>query len=138
MSTETAVSDNVVAQGKNFVWHEVYGPSSQVAIDFYTQALGFGSHAMEMGEMGTYHMLTRGGVPVAGVVSTDNDRMRDVPPHWSTYLAGDDVDASLAKCQEHGATVTVPPMDVPTVGRMALIQDPQGAHIWIFTPNPNM
>ena len=24
------------------------------------------------------------------------------------------------------------PMDIPGIGRMALIQDPQGAHVWIF------
>ncbi|MEG0172581.1 MAG: VOC family protein, partial [Aeromonas sp.] len=32
--------------------------------------------------------------------------------------------------------VVVPPMDIPTVGRMALIADPQGAHIWLFTSAP--
>lgn len=87
---------------------------------------------MDMGPMGTYHMLTRGGIAVAGVVSTDNPQMSDVPPHWSTYLAVDDVDAKLAKCVELGAKIVVPAMDVPTVGRMGLIQDPQGAHIWLF------
>jgi len=55
-----------------------------------------------------------------------------VPPHWAVYIGVDDVDARLAKCVELGATVLVEPMDVQTVGRMALIQDPQGATFWLF------
>jgi uncharacterized protein len=126
------MDEHAQAVGTTFVWHEVYAPDAQAAVDFYTKALGFGAKAMEMGEMGTYHMLTKNGTAVAGVMSTNNPDMANVPPHWATYLAVDDVDASLASCQEHGATVVVPPMDIPSVGRMVLIQDPQGAHIWLY------
>ena len=113
------------------MWHEVYGKSEQVAVDFYTKALGFGVERWPMGER-TYTMLTKNGHAVAGVVGTDVPEMSDVPPHWSTYLAVDDLEASLASCQEHGATVVVPIIEVPSVGRMTLIADPQGAHIWLF------
>jgi uncharacterized protein len=125
----------VQAVGSNFVWHEVYGPDAQVAIDFYTRALDFGVEHYDMGEMGNYPMLTKGGVPVCGVMGTANHpQMADVPPHWATYLAVDDLDARLARCQEHGATLVVPPIEVPNVGRMALITDPQGAHLWLYKP----
>jgi predicted enzyme related to lactoylglutathione lyase len=50
----------------------------------------------------------------------------------------DDVDARLAKCKEMGATVLVDPMDIPKVGRMALIQDPQGSVIWLFKGSEEM
>ena len=33
---------------------------------------------------------------------------------------------------ELGATTGAPAMDVPTIGRMALIREPQGAHVWLF------
>lgn len=85
-----------------------------------------------MGDGSVYHMLTVNGAAVAGVMATDTDEMRNVPPHWSTYLAVDDVDTRVARCIELGATVVVPPIDVPGVGRMALVCDPQGAHIWLF------
>ena len=58
--------------------------------------------------------------------------MANVHTHWATYFSVDDVDARIAKCKEMGATVLVEPMDVPTIGRMALISDPQGAAIWLF------
>ncbi|AIE86252.1 VOC family protein [Fimbriimonas ginsengisoli] len=134
---ENNANENVLNNGRTFVWHEVYGASSQASIDFYTSALDFGFTEMEMGSMGTYKMLTRNGIPVCGVLgTTEMEQIKDAPPHWATYLSVDDVDARLTKCQELGATVVVPAMDVPTVGRMALIMDPQGAHIWLFKGAP--
>jgi len=61
----------------------------------------------------------------------------DVPPHWAIYMAVDDVDAKVEEAVGLGSTLVVPAMDVPTVGRMALMSDPQGAHFWFFTPNPS-
>jgi predicted enzyme related to lactoylglutathione lyase len=138
MSETAERTEMALAQGNTFVWHEVYGPSAETSVDFYTKALGFGSQEMPMGEMGTYTMLTRNGQPVAGVLGTANDpRLSDVPPHWSVYIGVDDVDARLEKCLASGAKVIHGPMDVPTIGRMALIQDPQGAMVWIFKGEPS-
>ncbi|MBS1722023.1 MAG: VOC family protein [Armatimonadetes bacterium] len=132
MATDT-MEQMALNQGKTFCWHELYVPKAQEAIDFYTNALGFGSEDMQMGDGMTYRMLTRNGQGVAGVWgTTENEQMKNTPPHWSTYLAVDDVDARLQRCQDLGAQVIVPPMDVPGIGRMALIQDPFGAMIWIF------
>lgn len=133
MATDT-MNENAIASGSTFVWHEVYAPDAQKAIDFYTEALDFGTQEFPMGEMGTYKMLTRNGKGVAGVMSTNDMNMEGVPPHWSTYIGVDNVDERLAKCTALGATIVVPAMDVPTVGRMALIADPQGAHVWLFQP----
>jgi uncharacterized protein len=131
----TTMEQHALAAGRAFPWHEVYAPSVEKAIDFYTNALGFGTEAYPMGEMGTYNMLTYNGTAVAGMMSTNDMQMQGVPPHWSVYLNVDDVDARLAKCKEHGATCVVEPMDIPNVGRMTLIADPQGAHIWLFKPS---
>lgn len=133
MATET-MDQHAVNTGSTFVWHEVYAPDADAVIEFYTKALDFGVQEMPM-ENFTYRMLTKNGHGVAGVLSTNDMNMEGVPPHWATYLAVDDVDARLEKCKELGASVVVPPMDVPTVGRMTLISDPQGAHIWLFKPS---
>jgi predicted enzyme related to lactoylglutathione lyase len=39
----------------------------------------------------------------------------------------------VQKAPTLGGKVLMPPMDIPTVGRMAVIQDPQGAVISIIT-----
>lgn len=131
MSTEQA-NESALAVGNTFVWHELYAKNVDEAVTFYTEALGFGVEEMEMGEMGVYKMLSRNGRAICGVCSSNVPGHGEVPPHWATYLSVDDVDARLGKAVEHGAIQLVAPMDVPTVGRMALIQDPSGAQIWLF------
>jgi predicted enzyme related to lactoylglutathione lyase len=135
MST-TTVDENALRQGKTFVWHELYVPNLGQAKEFYNNALGLGSTSMDMGG-GNYNMLTVDGVPVCGMMSTTNLPMEGVPPHWAVYLNVDDVDARLEKVKANGGQVVVQPIEVPTVGRMALISDPQGAMIWLFKPNPS-
>jgi predicted enzyme related to lactoylglutathione lyase len=44
------------------------------------------------------------------------------------------VDASARKAAELGAKTLMPPMDIPTVGRIAVIQDPEGAPLGMFQP----
>lgn len=97
-------------------------------------ALGFGITEMDMGTGTMYKMLTVDGKAVAGSMDTNSPDMQGVPPHWSVFMSVDDVDARLAKCLELGAKVVVPIMEVPTVGRMTLIADPAGAHIWLYQP----
>jgi predicted enzyme related to lactoylglutathione lyase len=138
LSKEEMLAGHAIAQGKTFVWHQIYAANSQASIDFYTQALDWGTHDFPMGDSGTYKMLTANGSAVAGVVGTHDEgaceEVKQVPPHWSVSIGVDDVDARVAKCKSLGATVLQEPTDIPTVGRMALIQDPQGAQIWLFQP----
>lgn len=132
---ENTMESHALNQGSTFVWHELYTADPEGSINFYSNCLGFGRESMEMGEGFTYHMLTKNGQSVCGVMGTNTPEMANTPPHWSTYIAVDDVDARLAKCVEAGAKVVVPAMDVPTVGRMVLIEDPFGAHVWLFRSN---
>ena len=59
-----------------------------------------------------------------------------IPPHWQPYVAVEDVDATTAKAKELGGSVLAEPMDVPTVGRIAVLRDPQGATFGIIKPQP--
>ena len=52
--------------------------------------------------------------------------MGNVPPHWLVYFAVNDADAMSTKASDLGATVIAPPMDIPGIGRFAMLQDPQG------------
>ncbi len=131
--SEQTMENHAIAVGNTFCWHELYTPNSEASVNFYKECLGWGTQEMDMGEMGTYTMLTVDGTAVAGTQQTaGNPEMENVPPHWAIYVAVDDVDARLAKCLANGATNLVPPMDIPSVGRMALVQDPLGATFWLY------
>ena len=135
MPTESP-SEFLLAAGKTFPWHELYVPDIDAAKTFYTQALGFETEEYPMGDGFVYHMLKKNGSGVAGMMSTASGPAEGAPTHWAVYTAVDDVDQRVDKCVSMGAKVVVPAMDVPSVGRMCLISDPQGAHIWLFTPVP--
>lgn len=133
---EKNVNEHIAAQGKTFCWHQIFAADDQKTLDFYTQALGWGTSEFPMGEGNVYKMLTVDGIAVAGVVATEGGcpEAQGTPPHWSVSISVDDVDARVAKCVSLGATVLAEPFDIPTVGRMALVQDPQGAAFWMFKP----
>jgi predicted enzyme related to lactoylglutathione lyase len=117
---------------KPFAWYECYTRDKAASTKFYTELLGWGSQEHDMGDGMKYTMLTHNGEPFAGVFPMDGPQFDEVPPHWSIYANVDDVDASLAKATSMGANVLVQPMDIPNIGRMALIQDPQGATMWLY------
>jgi predicted enzyme related to lactoylglutathione lyase len=60
------------------------------------------------------------------------------PPHWMGHVMVDDVDATAKLAKELGGKVYKEPEDIPTVGRFAILGDPQGAVISIFKPNSPM
>jgi hypothetical protein len=61
-----------------------------------------------------------------------------VPPLWNSYVSVQSADASAERATELGGAVHAPPFDVMTVGRMAVIQDPQGAFFMLWQPREHI
>lgn len=119
-----------------FLWHELLTTDTDAAIDFYTHVVGWKTqpYSFEGAEGPPYTMWLAGEAPVGGVMPIDPNTMGDVPPHWESYILTPNVDETLEKAKALGGSVLVEPLDVPTVGRMAGLVDPQGATIWVMTP----
>ena len=60
----------------------------------------------------------------------------EAPAFWLTYFAVEDADAAVAKVQELGGSVTMPPMDLAGVGRLAVVADPHGAQFGLIKGEP--
>ena len=56
------------------------------------------------------------------------------PPHRLAYVMVQNVDATAEQARQLGANLCLPPTDIPTVGRIAIITDPEGAPVGIFQP----
>jgi predicted enzyme related to lactoylglutathione lyase len=106
------------------IWNEVMTPDIPRATQFYADVLGMGSQTSPMGDQ-TYTTITN--VEERMVGGAMNPPMEGVPPHWNVYFNVEDVDATVAKAVELGGQVVAPGFDVPDVGRMAVLSDPQGA-----------
>jgi predicted enzyme related to lactoylglutathione lyase len=81
-------------------------------------------------EYGYYTMCRKQGRNVAGIMPRQPGQ--DTPPTWNTYLATDNLDATVQTAREAGATITVEPMDIMDQGRMAYLIDPSGAPIGLW------
>ena len=81
-------------------------------------------------EAGGYLMCMLNGRPAAAI--SPKPESNPVPNVWSTYLASDDVEATMAKAQEAGARVMMEPMEVMTAGRIGFALDPTGAPFGVW------
>jgi predicted enzyme related to lactoylglutathione lyase len=94
---------------------------------------------MPVDETTSYSMAALGRTPVAAI-SPQPRQQRDngVPPLWSSYITVDDADATVERARALGATVHAPAFDVMQAGRMAVIQDPQGAYVLAWQPRDHI
>lgn len=120
-----------------FVWYDLSTTDTDGALRFYPEVMGWGTQPFE-GPM-PYTMFTKGDTPVGGVGKiTDEQRAQGIPAHWMGHVGVANVDASAAEAKRLGGNVLYGPEDIPTVGRFAVIADPQGAMLSIFTPIEEM
>ena len=101
---------------------------------FYGEVFGWTVEAMDM-PVGKYYVAKVGEVAVGGMASCPEGAPA-MPPAWGCYVTVANVDETLRRCESLGGKVLMPAMDVPTVGRMACIQDPQGATISVISYFP--
>ena len=115
-----------------FCWYELGTTNVDDARRFYAALLGWGTTDVPMGPMGIYTLFQHQGQDLAGMYKLEGPQFAGVPPHWMTYVAVDHVDATVGMARAIGGTVLAEPMDVPNVGRMAFLKDPQGAAFAVF------
>ena len=117
----------------HFHWNELMTRDVEAAKKFYADTIGWTFDGMEMPD-GTYWIAKDGETPLGGIFEMNGPDFEGVSAHWLAYLTVDDVDARVAKATAAGATVMREPFDVPNVGRIAILQQPDGAHIGWMTP----
>jgi uncharacterized protein len=122
-------------QSGRFVWYDLVTTDPAAAERFYAAVVGWGTEVWKQ-DASTYTMWTASGIPLGGIMMMPADaKMRGEMPHWLAYVTTPDTDAMVTQATKLGARVLVPPTDIPTVGRFAMIADPHGALIAPFTPS---
>ncbi len=117
--------DDVYKTAGAFSWNELTTSNPEAAAAFYGPLFDWRFEKMDMGM--PYHVVkTAEGTAVAGIMGAPPGA-EGMPPAWGSYVTVTDADATSKQCVELGGKVLNGPMDVPTVGRFAVLQDPQGA-----------
>ena len=118
-----------------FYWNELMTRDVEGAKTFYAGTLGWSFDAMPMpGGGGTYWVAKMGEEPVGGILDISAPEFGPVPESWMAYIAVDDVDARVKKAVQAGAKLMKPAFDIPGIGRIAILTQPDGAGIGWMTP----
>ena len=117
---------------KGFIWHELMTTDTEGARKFYREVTGLTVAP------GDYQMLMADEQPVGGMVGPRAEGpvwpSGGPEPHWISYIGVNDVDVAVQKAQELGGQVLLSPLEMPGVGKVAVLRDPQGAAFGIFDP----
>ena len=114
-----------------FSWNELSTADPKAACEYYGALFGWTFDTMNVGQ-GDYHVIKVGDVAMGGVMAPPEPS----PAMWGTYITVENCDATVEKAKGLGGTVCAGPFDIPTIGRMAVLQDPQGAVIQVISYFP--
>lgn len=132
----STTNDNRPTQGGGFIWYELMTPDAEGAKAFYDAVIGWniGEGAPEQNG---YRMIGRSDGGFAGGVFplTDEMRQHGARPAWLGYIFVPDVDAAVTGIEQAGGKGLMS-KDLPNVGRIAMVTDPQGAPFYVMKPIP--
>ena len=127
------MSQDAMKQHGAFSWNELATTDVEAAKAFYGELLGWQFQDIQAGDM-KYTMIKTDNQELGGMMATPPEaKAKGKPPTWGAYVTVDDVDAQVARVDQLGGKICVPPEDIPDVGRFSVIQDPQGATLALIS-----
>jgi predicted enzyme related to lactoylglutathione lyase len=121
----------------SLVWYELITADPEGAKAFYDPVVGW-TIGEAAPEFNGYRMIGRSDGKQAGGVLPLTDEMQEhgARPTWLGYIAVDDVDDAVRAIEQAGGKALMPAFDIPKVGRIAMVADPQGAAFYVMKPIP--
>ncbi|MCP5329972.1 MAG: VOC family protein [Pseudomonadales bacterium] len=119
-------------QHGDFIWYELVTTDLNGAQAFYEAVLGWAIRDSGVPDM-DYRLAATATQDIAGLMALPAEALEaGARPVWLGYVAVDDVDAAVAKIVAEGGSVQMPAMDMPGVGRFAMVMDPDGLPFYVM------
>jgi uncharacterized protein len=116
----------------DFIWYELMTSNADAAANFYGKVVGWAINDSGMQGM-DYRMLHIGDHDIGGMMAITPDMVAGgTTPSWIGYVGVDDVDKMVASVTDGGGAVHMGAQDIPGVGRMAMVADPEGATFYVM------
>jgi uncharacterized protein len=114
------------------VWYELLTTDLAAAEAFYTAVVGWTSSEFP-GLPYEYKVWNKAGdVPIGGAMLRPAGM--NVPTHWVMYVAVPRLEDAVTMIERLGGKVLSPVIEIPNVGRLRTMLDPQGAMFAIHQP----
>ena len=118
-----------------FCWADLGTDDPEVATAFYVGLFGWDIDDTPTDDAGVYRTFRLSG----GTVGALHQRAAGpAPPAWLCYVSVSDTDTSALAASAAGALGVQDPFDVSDAGRMAVVQDPTGAHFALWEPRSSI
>src|SRR5580765_7982632 len=116
------------------VWFELMTTDTKAAEAFYDKVIGWTSEPFAASP-NPYTLFKRSGdVQVAGLMKRPDGM--NMPPFWAMYVAVPKLEEAVAHIKRLGGSELSEVIEVPTIGRLQMLKDPQGAAFYIIQPAP--
>ena len=112
-----------------FSWNELMSADAQASATFYGKLFGWKTEPFNTADKKSpldYQIFKIDSTSM-GIAGMAPCPAPGGGSQWIPYIIVENTEASLQTAQELGAKVLLEATDIPTVGRIAVIQDPQGA-----------
>ena len=116
------------------VWFELMTTDTKAAEAFYDTVVGWTSAPFEGAPNPYTHFKRDGGVAVAGLMQRPDGM--NMSPFWAMYVAVPGFEDAVADIKRLGGSELSGVIEIPTIGRMQMLKDPQGAAFYIIQPEP--
>jgi predicted enzyme related to lactoylglutathione lyase len=121
----------------DFIWYELLTSDADAAQAFYGPLVNGRIAESQMPGM-DYRIIHAGESPIGGLMAISPEMAEHgARPTWLGYILVDDVDKCVESIEHGGGKTVMPAMDIPEVGRIAMVADPQGAPFYIMKPAPS-
>jgi predicted enzyme related to lactoylglutathione lyase len=130
----THIGTGLVNEPGALLWNELMTRDYDGSKEFYAAVFSYTYTEIGDGAF-SYSTIEVDGHVVGGLGKLPDEVPAQVPPHWRTYFAVDDADATVDKAVAFGGSVVRPASDMP-YGRYADLSDPQGAMFSVIKPTP--
>lgn len=122
-------------QHGDFFWYELMTTDAEAAQRFYGGLVGWTFEDSGMPDR-DYRLFSANGTEVGGLLPLTQEMQEEgAQSFWAGYIAVDDTDAAANQIASAGGAVLMSPQDIPNIGRLAFVKDPQGAHFYVMTDN---
>jgi predicted enzyme related to lactoylglutathione lyase len=126
----------MTVQKGRFDWYDLMTSDVAAAKAFYSKVIGWKTSKWEQGDYELWNVGERG---IGGMMPLSEDaKKKGMPPHWMAYIETDDADATAKRAQALGGQLLWGPEDIPSVGRFAVLADPQGAVFAVLHPSKTL
>lgn len=129
----THLGSGIANDPDTWSWNELLTRDLDPALDFYASVFGWTYDPQEMPGM-VYNVVKLGDAEIGGAMPMPAEVPDMVPNHWAVYFAVEDAAATIAKVAAEGGTIGSGPDEIPGVGTIAILHDPQGGSFCIMQP----